>query len=408
MVDRSSRRNYAPVEQPGAPISRRAVSLQIVSSLPIFKLKPNSSKWQTARKGGTQSHGPKSFMDMAAGLPKAVGASPPAAEHQEVMLLSVRPSPFLPPTYLPSPDLASNNDPKEVRVFIFRGVLSTLNLVRFSVGVLAKERMLLVFPFATALALVALVLFAAGIFAAAGVFERISYTLSGTTVPDVIMAVFLYFTAVVVVTYFSAALVSGTLEVLEGRTLNLGAALEAANDRFLSIVLFACYARTLGPILERIRLRRTFFVLPVLMAEGRETLEAVERSTELLDEGWSRHAVATFGFGRLYAFTFLLAFVPLGFAAGSSTALAIVVAILFSLPVLLLACTALMSVEEVFRTALYQYATTGASSYFPQKLLLEAYTSRREYQSLRAAKEFPLSSWSRNSVVNRHDSSARF
>jgi len=196
------------------------------------------------------------------------------------------------------------------------------------------------------------------------------------------------------VIYFNAALVAGANDVLQGREATLKSSLDAAYAQLPTIFGWACFATTIGLIIDRIRAGggwmqifawildavwayATYFVVPVLVLEGLSPFDALKRSTGLFNQTWGKQLVANFGFGIAYLLLLVAVIVPVAIAFLTAPALGIAVAIVYAAPVLIGGILVLVTMEGIFRTALYRYATTGeVSAGFDERMMRGAYVKK--------------------------------
>jgi hypothetical protein len=118
----------------------------------------------------------------------------------------------------------------------------------------------------------------------------------------------------------------------------------------------------------------TFLVVPVLVAERKGPLEAIQESVQLLRRTWGENLLAGLGFGLLYFFWAIPGVFGFIIGAGmiaSHPFLAIVIMVLAILyfPVLGLV---LSTMSTIFDVVLYRYASTGTVTPGFDRELLEA------------------------------------
>jgi hypothetical protein len=113
----------------------------------------------------------------------------------------------------------------------------------------------------------------------------------------------------------------------------------------------------------------TFFVVPVLVAEGVGPIEAIKRSKGMFTRTWGNQFAASFGFGLVYLLAAVGAFIPsailffihpiLGIAGG---------AFFFAI-----ALGSVAALEGIFKAALYQHAAGETTVEFDTTTLSGAY-----------------------------------
>jgi len=121
----------------------------------------------------------------------------------------------------------------------------------------------------------------------------------------------------------------------------------------------------------------TYFVVPVLAAEGTGPIEAVRRSVGLLKKNWGEGLAGNFviSAGSWGVALILIAVAAIGFTLATmfaSIAIAVVTGVIVAFGVLLLAIVT-SALRQIFLAGLYRYATTGeAPRGFSQMTLQQA------------------------------------
>lgn len=172
--------------------------------------------------------------------------------------------------------------------------------------------------------------------------------------------------------FFTAALVSGAHERLNGGNPSVGSALGGAARRFPQILGWAVVATTVGLVLQFIADRGiigrivagmlsfawqvlTFLAVPVIIVEGPGPFASLKRCGELFRQTWGENLIAQVGFGLL-GFVAVLPGLALAFGLGAVVPIAGIVLGVAWIAVVSLILSAL---NGIYRAALYQYATTG-------------------------------------------------
>lgn len=184
-----------------------------------------------------------------------------------------------------------------------------------------------------------------------------------------------------VVIYFNTALVSCALIRFEGGDPTLTDGFNAANSRLKQIIGWTLLSAGVGTILSAIEERlgfvgkivinlvgaawaiATYFVVPILAAEGLGPIDSVKRSVTLLKKSWGEGLIGNVSIG-LITFLGCLGIMAVG---GLLTALGIYIdSIFFIFVAVLLVVVALVVVlilnsalHQIFLAGLYRYATTG-------------------------------------------------
>jgi len=179
--------------------------------------------------------------------------------------------------------------------------------------------------------------------------------------------------------FFNAALAICVLRKLEGRQATILDGLREALSCFPQILGWALVSATIGVVLKAIERRSgfvgnmvarvlglawtvaTFLVVPVLVAERKGPLEAVQVSVQLLRKTWGEDLLAGLGFGLLYFFWAIPGAFAFVIGAGMIAthpilAIAIMVLAILYFPLLGLV---LSTMSTIFDVVLYRYASTG-------------------------------------------------
>ncbi len=248
-------------------------------------------------------------------------------------------------------------------------------LGKISWGVLRSDKTLAAFPVISGIVTLAVL----GVFAALVGLTGVDTT-DGQESLEAIGYVFIvvgYIVLAFVTTYFTAALVAGANEVLEGRPTTLGASFASANAKLHRLLPWAIVQATVSMIIQAIEDRLgplgqiiagllgaawavvTFLTIPIIMLEDLGPWNALKRSGTLLKQTWGENIVAQIGFGLLGLVVALpgIAIIAIGVATGSvaaAVAIGIVGAIWLAIVAVVIA-----AMSGIYRTALYRYAVDG-------------------------------------------------
>lgn len=259
--------------------------------------------------------------------------------------------------------------------------------------ILREDKTLLLLPIASSVCLMVLT--------ASFVMPVILEALTGASVSDELARVgslsyvgmFLFY----VLTYgvaisFNAALAICVLRKLEGKQSTILDGLREALSCFPQILGWAVVSATIGVVLKAIERQSgfvgsimvrvfgvawsvaTFLVVPVLVAERKGPLEAIQESVQLLRRTWGENLLAGLGFGLLYFFWAIPGVFGFIIGAGmiaSHPFLAIVIMVLAILYFPLLGLV-LSTMSTIFDVVLYRYASTGTVTPGFDRELLEA------------------------------------
>ena len=209
-----------------------------------------------------------------------------------------------------------------------------------------------------------------------------------------IMAAY-YLVSYFVVIFFNVGLASCTYASLRGERPTFGDGMRFAASRLPAILGWTVLSATVGVVLRFVGERTglvgrivvgllgaawnivTYLVIPMLAVENRGPVDAVKGSFALLKRTWGEQLIGTGGVGFVFGLAMLLPIVPLvlAFVSGATALIVtmLVVAVLYWVALAILSS----SVAEVYRTALYVYATTGAPpSGFDPNSFATAFTSK--------------------------------
>lgn len=206
--------------------------------------------------------------------------------------------------------------------------------------------------------------------------------------------------ATFVVTYFNVAFYSLAAATIDGRPLTTAQAFERARGRVRTIAWWALIATLVGVALRALEhapaggyLRQgvewvadaawslaTFFVVPVLALEDVGVRAALRRSAATIRGTWGESVTGTIAIGGALGFVMLAAIGAgaAGVAAGSSGYVAGYVLTGVCAIVVAAAMLVQTAMSQVFRLAVYRYATgEGGTGPFPTADLEAAFKPRR-------------------------------
>lgn len=202
-------------------------------------------------------------------------------------------------------------------------------LAKQSWRVLAQDKQLIVFPLASG---ICCILVLVGFFAAIWA--------TGTDVGDKrevsgplgwLLLFGYYFVNYFVIVFFNSALVACAMARLRGGNPTARDGLRAAQERVGQIAAWALFAATVGVVLRMIESRFEFvgriviamlggaftlgayFVVPVLVAEKLGPFDAFKRSIAIIKKAWGESIVANTGLGIITFLAMLVLVIPIGF-----------------------------------------------------------------------------------------------
>jgi hypothetical protein len=205
----------------------------------------------------------------------------------------------------------------------------------------------------------------------------------GTKVIFGIIGFCFYFVSFTVMNFFNVALVGAALERFEGRPGGVGVGLRIATQRIPQILLWSLVAASVGMLLKWLEDKAgfigriaiafvgmawaigTFFVVPVLAAEGVGPIDALKRSVAVLKESWGEAALTRIGVGSVFSIAIMVVLViAVAGVVGAAVALeSIPLAIaLGAIAMVIVIALGLISttLQTIIQAAVYRYAAHKA------------------------------------------------
>jgi hypothetical protein len=277
---------------------------------------------------------------------------------------------------------------------MFSGIRNSWALIKASAGVLRADKELIVFPILSGF--VQLVVLA-GFFLPSllsGIFDLLLG--GGIQVMGLLGGVSFYAVEAFVVLFANSALVGAAMIRLSGGDPTIGDGFRIASKHVGAILVFSFFSGAVGLIL-RILARGgkglgrlgaaigglawnlvTYLVLPVLVVEEIDPIEAIVRSATLLKKTWGEQIVinlstdAIFGLPKLLVFGLLALAVFQGLPFGSPLVFALVIALLIG--VFLLLGLIESALKGIYVAAVYRYAAQGeVGSFFSEEVVKGAF-----------------------------------
>lgn len=260
---------------------------------------------------------------------------------------------------------------------MFETITKSIELTKKSFGVLASEKKLLIFPLISAIAMIVLIASFIIPFVITEKLESLGLVL--------LFLFYMLFYAIAI--FFNTALIHAVNNKLEGKTVSVGGSISFALTKIVNILAWAFISATVGMIIRALSSGRgiaglvgrlvasvigiawsfaTYFVIPVMVFEDTNPLDALRKSVGLIKKTWGESIVGGIGIGGAFFFIYL-GVVLLGFAgilSGGPIGM-----IIFAIAVVLFILVALAqsTVNAIFITSLYQYATKGQSVVFQKE-----------------------------------------
>ena len=271
--------------------------------------------------------------------------------------------------------------------------------------VLLSDKELLIFPFVSALATLAVTITFIVPMILAGFIDRIATGQSNVQIVGAVVAFVYYLIQYFIIFYTNTALVGAALIRLDGGDPTVGDGFRIAAARAGSILGYALIAATVGMALRWIAERfgfagqiivgllgaswniATFLVVPVLVVENVGPVDAVKRSTGLLKRTWGEQIIGNLGIGAafgLLTLAVILLFVPAFVLAVQAHSLAAIVGVAAVLIIVVLFLSLISAaLSGIYRAAVYRYAATGqVTPGFNPQLIQAAFRGRRRSRVL--------------------------
>ncbi len=284
---------------------------------------------------------------------------------------------------------------------MFGAIGRSITLLKVCLRVLKADKELVLFPVLSAGGVVVLVLAFLGIWIGIGAVDNIEDGAIGGV--DVLLAALFYILVTFVIIFFNSALVHAAYERLTGGDPTVRSGLKGAWDRVGTIFMWAVIAGTVGLILHAVSaLARqrggivgqivawllkgswtviTFFVVPLIVVEGRSVGGAFGTSFSMIRRTWGEQLAGRFGLGIAGFLTLLVAAGVIALLAAALSPLGTVGTVLtVGIGALLVAGVAAVfaALEGIYKAALYQYAATGqVPALFPTEVIQGAFGQSR-------------------------------
>jgi hypothetical protein len=243
-------------------------------------------------------------------------------------------------------------------------------LMKTSIGVLRKDKEIMLFPVFSFIACVIILLsFFTGFWFLGGISSSSSPVIWGAAV------ILMYFILFFIVIFFNTAIIACANIRLEGGDPTVSDGLRIASQNIGRILIWAIISATVGMILQAIRERGgwvgriiagvfgiawtyvTFFIIPVLIYEKKGIASSIRRSASLFKQTWGETIIGSFGFGIIFFLLALLGILPiiLGYFLGGITGgiIGLIIAFFYWAFIGVVAS----ATNGIYVAALYQYAT---------------------------------------------------
>jgi hypothetical protein len=265
-------------------------------------------------------------------------------------------------------------------------------LTRECMGMLLRDKTLLILPLLSSVAIVLLTAsFAVPLAPTLG--SHLGRGARGLSTLGYLALFLFYWLQYSVIIFFNTALVEVAMKRFDGQDASIGDGLRRATTLLPVILIYAAIAATVGTVLRIVAERfgilgrmvigliglawsvATALVVPVLAAENVGPIEAIGRSVELIKKAWGEDIIGSVGIGAVFGLITVATIVVGGLlviaAFGAHhVALGVLLMVLVILAVCLLAL-AQATLHGIYSAALYRYASGDPSIGGIDKTLLE-------------------------------------
>jgi hypothetical protein len=188
-----------------------------------------------------------------------------------------------------------------------------------------------------------------------------------------------YFCNYMVITFFNTGLVACTIRIMRGESISFTDGINEAWQHKYQILGWAAIASTVGMILRLIENKSdiigriiaailgtafslaSFLVIPIMLVENKNPVDAMKQSSKMLRKTWGEQIVGNFGFALLFLLLWLpcFALVTIGVITLAIVppvgALLLLAAFIYGIALVLMPPV----LHSIFQTALYLYGSTG-------------------------------------------------
>ena len=267
---------------------------------------------------------------------------------------------------------------------MFESISRSFTLIKESWKVISLDKEILLFPVLSGVALLFILLS----------FVLPALFLGGTRAEFsgglLLIGLFLfYLLCYFVVIYFNTALITCARIRLTGGNPVFMDGIRNANAHIVPIFMWAMISATIGLVLHLLQERAgiigqvilglvgaawsliTYFAIPVMIFEEKGPIDAIKQSASLFRKTWGETLIGQVSIGIVFVILGIIGMIPvfLALMSGSFTLFLILLAIFIIYIALLMVVGS--SLQGVYNTALYLYATTGSVPEAYSKELIE-------------------------------------
>jgi hypothetical protein len=249
-------------------------------------------------------------------------------------------------------------------------VSNSWQLMKTSLGVLRKDKEIMIFPVLSfaACAIILLSFFVGFWFLGLPSINSIWW-------PWVVVIICIYFFLFFIVIFFNTAIIACANIRLNGGDPTVPDGLRIASENIGRILIWALISATIGMILQAIRERAgwagkliagvigiawtyvTFFIIPVIIYEKKGIAPSIRRSASLFKQTWGETIIGTFGFGIIFVLLALLGILPIILGVYIGGTVGLVVGFIIALFYWAIIGVIASAVNGIYVAAMYQFAT---------------------------------------------------
>ncbi len=216
-----------------------------------------------------------------------------------------------------------------------------------------------------------------------------------------VLVFLLYLVNYFVVIFFNCGLVWCVRRIFYGQQTSFSEGMGEAWKHAGTIFSWALISATVGMLLQAIREKAgwlgnlasgllglawnllTFFVVPVLVFEGAGPVDSIKRSGSIFKQTWGESVVGSFSLGAVFFLLGLLGAVPILLGIATGSAVFIIGGAAVALVYWFILAIVSASLNGIYRTALYEYATTGRiAGQFSQQAIVGAFSAKPQRKKL--------------------------
>ncbi len=219
----------------------------------------------------------------------------------------------------------------------------------------------------------------------------------GTPLLYLLIFVFFFLSSMIVV-YFNVALIACAKMRLEGKNPTLKDGFKAASKHWGKIIAWSALNATVGLIIriivDKIEDKSpllagiisgflgaawsilTFFVIPVMVFEGKGVFASIKESGALIKHTWGERLTAGFSMGFGFFILYLVAAIPLALGIFSRSSVGMLIGAGISVLLWILIATLASALNGVFIAALYHYVRTGKVEGFESEEIQKAFVAK--------------------------------